>query len=386
MTAAPGTQLEPTAEPSRQDSSLLLAQKTELIGELAQAMANHFNNIMMAVTGYAELELKKVDTKDRRPLEQILARVTHATSLIQLLLDFSRKHNPSLQILELNAVVSEIGELLEEVLGDQVDVSLRLLADPSMVYADKIDVQQAILALLGIARKSVAGCGRLTISTSLSAIDQEFIGTEERAEPGEYVVLCVESNPAAGAVPANDLNLDQLGSSIGAVRAIVNESRGLLRFSNEPRAKSKIQLYFPLSIGQAMEEPEPRLPRSPAMARTILVVEDDDAVRLPAAEFLKMEGFKVLQARTGGEALNLVQQSRSSLDILIADIFMPRMSGHEVAAKLQEQHPNLKVLYMSGDPGRSDSPGAGKIPQHATLRKPFRLNVLRDKIHDLLGE
>lgn len=122
------------------------------------------------------------------------------------------------------------------------------------------------------------------------------------------------------------------------------------------------------------------------MARTILVVEDDDAVRLPAAEFLKMEGFKVLQARTGSEALNLVQQSRSSLDILIADIFMPKMSGHEVAAKLLEQHPDLKILYMSGDPSRSGSTGTLNLPQNATLRKPFRLNVLRDKIHDLLGE
>jgi CheY-like chemotaxis protein len=117
----------------------------------------------------------------------------------------------------------------------------------------------------------------------------------------------------------------------------------------------------------------------------VLIVEDDDAVRVPAVEFLMMEGFKVLQAKTGAEALNVVQQSRSSLDILIADIFMPKMNGYQVAAKLLEQHPDLKILYISGDPGRS-SLGMGESPQPATLRKPFRLNVLRDKIHDLLGE
>jgi two-component system cell cycle sensor histidine kinase/response regulator CckA len=121
------------------------------------------------------------------------------------------------------------------------------------------------------------------------------------------------------------------------------------------------------------------------VARTILVVEDDDAVRMPAAEFLMMEGFKVLQARTGNEALNLVQQSRSSLDVLVTDIYMPKMSGHEVAVLLLEQHPLLKVLYISGDPGRQAS-AASDLPGSATLRKPFRLNILRDKIHDLLGE
>jgi two-component system, cell cycle sensor histidine kinase and response regulator CckA len=99
-----------------------------------------------------------------------------------------------------------------------------------------------------------------------------------------------------------------------------------------------------------------------------------------------MEGFKVLQARTGNEALSVVQQSRSPLDILIADLFMPKMNGHQVAAKLLEQYPDLKIIYMSGDPGRSAALAGGTASQDATLRKPFRLNVLRDRIHDLLGE
>lgn len=386
MTAAPGTKLEPNAEPSRQTSALLLAQKTELVGELAQAMANHFNNVMMAVTGYAELELKKSNTKDRRALEQVLAKATHATSLIQLLLDFSRKHTPSPKPMELNAALSEISELLQELVGEQVELSLRLDADPSTTYTDKIEIQQVLLALIVVARNAIGGSGRLMVSTAASEIDREFIGTQDRAEPGEYVVLCVEGNPMANARSAIDAKLDALGSSLEAVRAIVKESHGLVRFSCKAGARSNFKLYFPASTKQWTDESGSTLPRIPATARTILVVEDDDAVRLPAAEFLKMEGFKVLQARTGSEALNVVQQSRSSLDILITDIFMPKMGGHEVAAKLLEQYPDLKVLYMSGDPGRSASAGTGDIPQNATLRKPFRLNVLRDKIHDLLGE
>lgn len=388
MTAASAPKLEPTTDPSRQTPSLLLSQKTELIGELAQAMANHFNNIMMAVTGYAELELRKANpnTKDRRALEQVLANATHATSLIQLLLDFSRKHAPSPQLLDLNRLLAEIRELLEELVGEQATVALRLDADFSTIYADKIDVQQALLAVLVVARNAIAGAGQLTVSTSLSHISRESIEAPDRAEPGKYVGLCVECNAAAHPGSADDPKIDQLESSLEGVRAIVRKSDGIVRLSSELGTIKSVQLHFPASQKQSVEEPGPTLPRTPAMARTILVVEDDDAVRLPAAEFLKMEGFKVLQARTGSEALNLVQQCRSSLDILIADIFMPKMSGHEVAAKLLEQHPDLKILYMSGDPSRSGSTGTLNLPQNATLRKPFRLNVLRDKIHDLLGE
>lgn len=185
MTAASAPKLEPTTDPSRQTPSLLLSQKTELIGELAQAMANHFNNIMMAVTGYAELELRKANpnTKDRRALEQVLANATHATSLIQLLLDFSRKHAPSPQLLDLNRLLAEIRELLEELVGEQATVALRLDADFSTIYADKIDVQQALLAVLVVARNAIAGAGQLTVSTSLSHISRESIEAPDRAEP-----------------------------------------------------------------------------------------------------------------------------------------------------------------------------------------------------------
>jgi DNA-binding NtrC family response regulator len=160
----------------------------------------------------------------------------------------------------------------------------------------------------------------------------------------------------------------------------------LARFSIEPGVGSIFKLYFPASVREVMTEQDQTLPRNLAVARTILIVEDDDAVRIPAAEFLMMEGFKVLQARTGSEALNVVQQSRSSLDILVTDILMPKMNGHEVAAALLEHHPCLKVLYISGDPGRATSSGPANMPPNATLRKPFRLNTLRENIHDLLGE
>jgi CheY-like chemotaxis protein len=385
MSVSSASEMARAADQKAQSSSLLLVQKTELIGEVAQAMANHFNNIMMAVTSYAELELKRANARDQRALEQVLANATRATSLIQTLLDFSCNRSSSPHPIELNTVIGEVSELLKDLLGEQAELLLRLNAHPSTVRADRVDVQQSLLALLIIARHEMGGRGQLTISTSLVELNDEFIGNEEQAESGEYVALSVESNPDKSTKEAVTKNRGSLNLSLDAVRAMVREGHGLVRRSGDASGKTTLKLYLPATPNEVVNEPGPSLPRNPAVARTILVVEDDDAVRLPAAEFLKMEGFKVLQARTGSEALSVAQQSRSSLDILIADVFMPKMTGHEVAEKLLEEHPNLKVLYMSGDPARQEARGA-KTAASATLRKPFRLNVLRDKIHDLLGE
>jgi CheY-like chemotaxis protein len=365
-------------------------QKSELIGELAQAMANQFNNIMMAVTSYAELELKKAGSKEKKSVERVLTHATQATFLIQKLLDFSRARAASPQPFELDQSLNEMNELLRELLGERIDLSVTPGAKSHIIHADRIELEQALFALALIARNSIPGDGKMMVSTSVVDLDQAFIGTEA-AEPGKFLALAVETHPAEGSKTkphAKHNRIDQsqtVNLSLAAVRGIVKDCRGLARISIEPGAGSSFKLYFPALAREAAPERNVNLPRTPAVARTILLVEDDDAVRVPAAEFLMMEGFKVLQARAGSEALNVVQQSRSSLDILVTDILMPKMNGHEVAAALREQHPDLKVLYISGDPGKTAPSGAG-IPVDAVLRKPFRLNSLRDKIHDLLGE
>jgi CheY-like chemotaxis protein len=375
------TDLQPQAELR----TLLLTQKSELIAEIAQAMANQFNNLMMAVTSSAELELKKASAKDRHGLEQILTHATRATSLMQKLLSFSRKHASAPQCFDLNSAISEVSSLLKELVGEQTELILKLDADAE-ICADRIDVEQALFALVVIARNAMNGNGKLTISTSTKDLNQEFIGSSDDAAPGKYLALSLEHAGAkSGSSPHRD-PADNVTLSLSAVRGVVRSCHGLVRYSSQPEIGSSFQMFFPASTIRTAEDESQALPRVPATSRTILVVEDDDAVRLPAAEFLMMEGFKVLQARTGVEALNVVQQSRSALDILITDMAMPKMNGREVAAALLGQNPNLKVLYISGDPGRQADAEAANSPTHAVLRKPFRLNVLRDRIHDLMGE
>jgi len=369
-------------------TNVLLAQKTELISELAGAMANQFNNIMMAVSSYAELELKKAVSPENRSLEQVLSNAARATSLIQKLLAFSRKQVPSPQPVQLNRVVTEISNLLQLVVGEQIEVVLALDPEVRDVKVDLVELEQLILSLSIGGRNAMTGGGKLTVSTEVVKLDNKFIGTED-ADPGKYVMLSVADAAAVldqrNENPEPDRNL-RISLALAAASGIAKEGRGLVRVSSEPASGTSFKIYFP-----ALEEAPEAKERGASMknlpvARTVLVVEDDDSVRVPTTEFLKMEGFKVLQAQTGVEAIRVVLRNRSPLDLLITDIVMPGMSGPEVAEKLIDMHPGLKVLYMSGDVDKAAPWSNPAKSGHAVLQKPFRLNVLNDKIHDLLGE
>jgi two-component system, cell cycle sensor histidine kinase and response regulator CckA len=367
--------------------TIMLAQKSQLLEELAQAMGNRFNNIMMAVTSYAELELKKVTGKERRNLEQLFDHATRATYLIQKLLNVTHSGIGIPQAVDLDRELVETSSLLRELLGENIELEIKSGADSAVIHIDCAELEQILFALVVAARKAINRRGKVVISTSLGDLGYEFLGSEF-AQPGKYLGLSVESyaEERASADPSARESSEMSNLSLVAVRQIIERCHGLARLTIKASGEASFKVYFPLKGHVPVNGHGLELPRNPALPRTILVVEDDDAVRVPAVEFLMMEGFKVLQARTGKDALHIVQQSRSSLDLLVTDIFMPKMSGHEVAHELMAQHPELKVLYISGDPGRSAQQGGTDTAQNATLRKPFRLNVLRDKIHDLLGE
>jgi two-component system cell cycle sensor histidine kinase/response regulator CckA len=369
--------------------TLLLAQKTELISEITRATANQFNNIMMAITSYAELELKQASLSQRKNLEQVLSNASRATALVQKLLAISRKQTASPRPLDLNKLLTEISNLIEQLAGDHVSVVYKL--DPSipMINADPAEVEQVVLSLAINARNAMSRCGKLTLSTKLMELNEESVRVGEIERPGKYVMLSIDDtghgSPTEELVGRQDQDA-RINLSLAVVRGIVKNAGGRVRFSSEPGSGNSFSIFFPIPKAEGQEEPKPRSLRSMPVARTILVVEDDDAVRIPTSEFLKMEGFKVLQARTGEEAVHVMQQNRSCLDILITDIVMPKMTGRQVAERLLELHSDLKVLYMSGETDEEHPARAGHPHKDAVLQKPFRLDTLKDRIHELLGE
>ncbi|HEY1263058.1 MAG TPA: response regulator [Terriglobales bacterium] len=378
--------------PEVQDNlrAVSLAQKTELVGQIATAIAHQFNNIMMAVSSYAEVELKKAAPSQRRSLEQVLANAARATSLVQKLLAFNSKHSPSPKPLELGGITSELSGLLQQLLGDNVELTTKFTPDLPAIEADPIELEQMILSLALHVRRSIVAAGRVRIAAKSLDLDNKFFGPAEGMPSGKYVVLSIASEPLPATTSTRSSSPDgnlQDHLALMAVRGMVKEARGIVRVFSSPLNGSTFEIYFPALSGEGERAPQLDPARKGLnAAKTILVVEDDDAVRVPAAEFLMMEGFKVLQAKTGPEALQIAERQSIRIDLLITDMFMPEMSGREVGDELVKRFPGLKVLYMSGAADKTAGMLSGKAASHQILQKPFRLNVLQTRIGELMAE
>ena len=362
----------------------LLAQRTHLVSELAGAIDNQFNNIMMAVSSYAELELKKAPPAAKRSLEQVLRNAGQATYLIQKLLAFSRYQDPIPEVLQVNDVIRGLNDLLVELVGKHFEFVVYLQPDLPEIKADRIEVEQLLLSMAIHVQRGNPSRGKLVLSTTCSSVDGARVSTQEEMAIDNCVKLslCVseeeQANKGGQFSPSSEAQDSPSRLTLAAIERIVKETRGLLRTDDPSGKGTNFTIYFP-AVAREDSASEATLPeKSLTGSKTILVVEDDDAVRIPATEFLKMEGFKVLQAKSGAEAINIAQHKRAPVDLLITDIVMPVMNGREVARELAEMYPGLKVLYMSGD--------AHQASRDEVLQKPFRLDKLNEKIRSLLGD
>lgn len=354
-----------------------LTQKAYLIAEVAGAIDNEFNNVMMAVTGYAELELKKASPAARRPLEQVLRNSTRATYLVQKLLSLGQNHSSAPQSVNLNEVISGLAEMLRSLLGEQTALVLQLEHGIREIVADPVELEQLLIAMVVHAKQSMPGVQKLYVATK----GADLSDNTGSSRSSHAVMISISDSDRAKSLPASswnavdDSSADATESILAGIESVAHSAGATCTFGKSNGAK-RLAVYFPVPTNDAATPDENEA--SAATSKTVLIVDDDDSVRLPAVEFLKMEGFKVLQAKTGPEALGIVTQKRSPVDLLITDMVMPSMSGQEVAAKLTEMHAGLKVLYMSGDSGGAAR--ANHIPPKDILHKPFRLDNLNQKI------
>lgn len=352
---------------SRKDleNQLLQSQKMEAVGRLAGGVAHDFNNVLTVINGYCELALVKSAVGDSlgKYLSEIRKAGEWAVSLTRQLLIFSRRQVLNLRFVNLNEIISDVSNLLRRLIGEDIELVIDLAQDLCLVKADPGQIEQVIMNLVVNARDAMPYGGKLTISSRNAKPDESVVGETFGSQPGSFVMLSV-SDTGCGMDEEVKSHLFEpffttkevgrgTGLGLSTVYGIVKQSGGYIRTASEINRGSTFEVYLPQTENPA-EEPKEES-KSPAHSRkvtgepeTILLVEDDEMVRSLSCEVLRQNGYEVLEAANGGEALLICEQQSKPIHLLVTDVVMPRMNGRYLAERLIAMRPEMKVLLVSG--------------------------------------
>ncbi len=379
------------------EQQLRQMQKIEAIGRLAGGVAHDFNNILMAISSYAELLYGKIPEKDssRRYIDEISKATDRAASLTQGLLAFSRKQVISPKVLDLNALIAEQTEMLKRLIPENIE--LRFLPGNALerVKIDPGQVEQIVMNLVINARDATPDGGKILVETGNAELDQTDDGLQSSAPKGNYVVLAVSDN-GCGMAPEIKSQIFEpffttkeqgkgTGLGLAIVFGIVKQSAGYIFVHSEPGHGTTFKIYLPCVEDAIQSNDTEECDASLIGDETILLVEDEEAVRESAAEYLKENGYNVLTAEEGSQALQIAEQHKQPIHLMLTDVIMPRMSGRELSEKIASIHPETKVVYMSGYSNNLLSNKQVLDSKHVLLQKPFRLAVLGKRIREALN-
>jgi two-component system cell cycle sensor histidine kinase/response regulator CckA len=379
------------------ETQLLQAQKMEAVGRLAGGVAHDFNNLLMAIMGYGELIRSSLVKDD--PLykysKDILTATERAASLTQQLLTFSRQQVMQPQILDLNRVAADLEKMLRRLIGEHIDLDILAAPDLGAVKADSSQIGQIIMNLAVNARDAMPTGGRLTIETSNVELAISHNCHSETAPPGRYVRLAVSDTGSGMDAETLDhifepfFTTKEVGKGTGLglsmVYGIVKQNHGYLEVESRPGQGATFNIYLPRHES-AKKAPEARITPAAKLegSETILLVEDEDALRTLLCRFFRLFGYNVMEARHGGEALLICEQHQGPIHLMVTDVVMPQMSGKELADRLGPLHPEMAVFFMSGYTDSDLSAyGAPESSQHF-IPKPFRPMDLVKKVRDFL--
>jgi GAF domain-containing protein/CheY-like chemotaxis protein len=387
-------------ELSRTQEQLTQSQKMEAIGRLAGGIAHDFNNLLTIICGRGELLAAGLpeDHPLRRHVDLVLHTAERATDLTKQLLAFSRRQVLQPRVLDLNAVVATVGGMLERVIGE--DITLALVRDPALlsVKADPAQLEQVIMNLALNAREAMPKGGRLTLETGNIEVDASFFPGPAARRGGRYVVLAVRDNgPGMDAETMAHIfepffttkeRGQGAGLGLATVYGIVEQSDGAIMVESEMGQGTTFRIYLPPVLPLEETPADAVAPPAPENAapgmETILLVEDQDEVRTLAREILELNGYTVLPASSGMEALILNEHHREPIHLILTDVVMPWMNGREVAGVISRSRPGTKILYMSGY--TDDAIGERGVLDAGTdyLAKPFTASTLAAKVRQVL--
>jgi two-component system, cell cycle sensor histidine kinase and response regulator CckA len=380
------------------EEQLRQAQKMEAVGMLAGGVAHDFNNLLTIINGYSQLILNNLQKNDpnRHSAEQIMKAGDRAAGLTNQLLAFSRRQVMQPKVLDLNSLVTGLSAMLRRLIGEDIDLRLTLREDLGRVSADPGQIEQVLMNLVVNARDAMPRGGSLTIETANVTLDENYAGRHIAVRPGPYVLLAV-SDTGGGMDEATKSRLFEpffttkepgkgTGLGLSTVFGIVKQSGGSVQVYSEMGTGSSVKVYLPRIDQKVSLEREGR--RKPALkgSETILLVEDDEMVRTLVRETLEREGYKVIDSADPVEAQRISDNYRGRIDLLIADVVMPKLSGRELSRNLTDRRPDLKVLYMSGYTDSAIVNSGILQKEVAFLQKPFTPGQLSAKVREVIED
>jgi PAS domain S-box-containing protein len=371
------------------------AQKMEAVGRLAGGIAHDFNNLLMVIGGYTEVMLNQLDLG--HPLygkaEAIRQASDRASALTRQLLAFSRKQLLELKVIDVNAVVSDMERLLRPLIGEDIELTTQLAPAVGRTRADAGQLEQVIMNLVVNAKDAMPNGGKICIRTASANLDDSYRAENTLIKHGPYVMISV-SDTGEGMDRETQARIFEpffttkekgkgTGLGLSTVYGIIKQSGGYVFVQSELNRGTIFTIYFP-----RVDEPCDVLD-SPALSaaaaggsETVLLVEDEESVRQLVRETLEARGYGVLEAGNGNAALALASRHTDPIHLVITDVIMPGLNGHELAHQLLSLRPDLKVLYLSGYAQDAFPPSES---QKAFLQKPFTLQSLSRKVREILG-
>jgi PAS domain S-box-containing protein len=380
------------------EKQVLQSQKMEAIGRLAGGVAHDFNNLLGVVLGQAELlqaEFQNNSSVHRRA-EAIEQAGRRAAELTKQLLAFSRQQFTEPRVVDTNAIIQDIEKLLKRLIGEDVELTIHLGPNAGNIKVDPSQLEQILMNLAVNARDAMPGGGKLIVETACVELDETYSRQHLGAKAGDFLMLAV-SDTGTGMDPQTlarvfepffTTKMEGRGTGLGlsTVYGIVKQNNGYIMTYSEVGHGTTFRIYFP----RVRETPElrnkkPHVGEAARGSETILIVEDEGALRELARELLEANGYKVIQAEHGEKAIRLVEHSQTHIDLLLTDVVMPGVGGKQLAKRLLELRPGLHILYMSGYTDDVIN-NRGVSPENTLLLpKPFTRAVLLRKVREALN-
>ena len=386
-------------EQERLQAQLMQAQKMESVGSLAGGVAHDFNNMLTVILGHTELALNATAPGEalHEDLTEVHKAAARSANLTRQLLAFARKQTIMPEVLDLNEVIEDMLKMLRRLIGEDIDLAWLPARNLWPVKVDPSQIDQIMANLCVNARDAIDGVGRVTIETGNVVLDDTYCDQHEEAMPGDYAMLSV-TDSGSGMSPATMAMLfepffttKEVGKGTGlglpTVHGIVKQNNGHIDVSSELGSGTTFRVYLPRHAKDAAKRSEETRPAMLSRSRaTILLVEDEPAILRMIRSGLERQGYTVLGAATPAEAISLAETYPHKIDLLLSDMVMPEMNGHEVASALRRIRPQVKLVFMSGYTSTIAMGDINLVDDAQFIQKPFAVHQLIAKLNEALGE